>query len=125
MDPCSLFSFSSSPVILLATLYSIWKTKIVSILVQSLTENRKHVWWGRGIGRSQQSTPCHPDKELERTQGNLPIFLGQACRGRGGAGVPLHSHPSPMLCLSLQTVNIGVVTSLIKASVSLKNMESG
>lgn len=49
--------------------------------------------WGRGAGRSQQNTPCHPDKELEKTQGNLPIFLGQACRGRGGSLAVLPSIP--------------------------------
>lgn len=79
---------------------------------------------GGGVGRSQQSTPCHPDKGLERTQGNLPVFPGPGLRG-ADREFPLHSQPSPVLCLSPQTVNIGVVTSLIKASVSLKNMESG
>ena len=51
------------------------------------------IGWGKGAGRSQQSTPCHPDKELERIQGNLPIFLGQACWGWGGSPRALPSIP--------------------------------
>ena len=51
------------------------------------------IGWGKGAGRSQQSTPCHPDKELEKIQGNLPIFLGQACWGWGGSPRALPSIP--------------------------------
>ena len=81
-------------------------------------------WWGRECGKITAEHPCHPDKGLEKTQRNLPIFLGQTRKGWGGSPrcTPIHAL---MLCLSPQTVNIGVVTSLIKASVSLKNMESG
>lgn len=87
------------------------------------SEDPKVLGWGMGLGggwvlEDHSRMPHQEDKGLEeRKPANLPR---QACWG--GAGSPLHP---PMLCLSPQTVNIGVVTSLIKASVSLKNMESG
>jgi hypothetical protein len=68
---------------------------------------------------NDHSRPPHQeDKGLEESK-NLPVFLGRPAGA--GQGAP----PSPHVVPLPQTVNIGVVTSLIKASVSLKNMESG
>ena len=41
VGPCGLFSSSLPLSFLLATLYSIWKTKIISLLAQSLAVNRE------------------------------------------------------------------------------------
>jgi hypothetical protein len=70
---------------------------------------------------SRKITAEYPIMQIKGWKGprkpaNLP---SQACEA--GWGVPSIPHVVPLP----QTVNIGVVTSLIKASVSLKNMESG
>lgn len=80
------------------------------------------------VGEGLQKDPSRAHPVIQRKGWKGPKETCQSPKARpvwGGAGVPTSLPSLPMLCLSLQTVNIGVVTSLIKASVSLKNMESG
>ena len=61
--------------------------------VEEWVNSSSLTWWGRGCRKITAEHPCHPHKGLERTQGNLPIFPGQACRGRGGSPRALPSMP--------------------------------
>lgn len=71
---------------LLATLYSIWKTRIVSFLVQSLAENRKE------LNKRERKKERGTEREMrERTQN----YTGQFSKTKTGS-----SSTSYILCLA-------------------------